>query len=209
MKKKYLMYAGVNLILGLCAIILYLPYTFKAFNISGFDWLNLAPDLFKANYYNVLIGFGAFVLIWLIMVNAVSIINYPNTAKTLFKSAVIVALILPLMYVLALKSEVVLKLWFKYFDKNIKTISCALVFTSCGLTLLGLLYNFTRRKHANLHHILQAFTMCALLILLVLSNGWCWQVTNIDKMFGLLMSLLAVYFPVSSLVLYMFRKVRY
>ena len=209
MKKKYLMYAAVNLIFGLCSIIFYLPYTIKAFNIPGFDWLNLAPELFGRNYDNVLIGFGAFILIWLIMINAVSIINYPNTAKTLFKSSVIVALILPIIYVLALRSELVLKLWLKYFDKNIKTISCALIFISCGLALLGLLYNFTRRKHANLHHIVQAFTMCVLLILLVMSNGWCWQVANVGKMFGLLMGVLAVYFPVSSLLLYLFRKIRY
>ena len=66
MKKKYSLYALGNLILGLCAIVLYLPYTFRAFKISGFDWLDVAPDLFKANYSNVLIGFGAFILLWLI-----------------------------------------------------------------------------------------------------------------------------------------------
>lgn len=209
MKKKYLMYAGVNLLLGLCSIILYLPYTFKAFNIFGFDWLNLAPDLFKNNYHNVLIGFGVFILIWLILINVISLINFPNIPKTLFKSSVIVALILPFIYVLALRSELVLKLWFKYFDKNIKTISCALIFISCGLALLGLLYNFTRRKHANLHHILQSITMCGLLVLLAVANGWCWQVVAVDKAFGLLMGVLAVYFPISSLILYLFRKIRY
>ncbi len=209
MKKKYLMYAAGNFILGLCAIILYLPYTFKAFNISGFDWLDLAPDLFKSNYHNVLIGFGVFILIWLILINAISLINFPNIPKTLFKSSIIVALILPLVYVLALRSEIVLEFWLKYFSKNIKTISCSLIFISCGLALLGLLYNFTRRKHANLHHILQAFTMCLLLILLVMSNGWCWQIAGVEKTFGLLMGLLAVYFPISSLVLYLFRKIRY
>lgn len=209
MKKKYSLYALGNLILGLCSIVLYLPYTFRVFKISGFDWLDIAPDLFKANYSNVLIGFGAFILLWIILVNAISIINYPNIAKTLFKTAVIVALILPLTYVLALRSELILKIWLKYFADNIKTMSSGLIFISCGLVVLGLLYNFTRRKRANLHHILQAIAMCALLILLVMANGWCWQIISMEKAFGLLMGLLAVYFPVSSLILYMFRNIRY
>ena len=72
MKKKYLTYAIGNLILGLCAIILYLPYTLKAFKISGFAWLDIAPDLFKGNYNDVLIGFGIFVLLWLILINVIS-----------------------------------------------------------------------------------------------------------------------------------------
>ena len=110
---------------------------------------------------------------------------------------------------MALKSDLILKIWLKLFANDIKTVSCTLIFVSCGLTVLGLLYNFTRRKRANLHHILQAITMCLLLILLVMANGWCWQIISMEKAFGLLMGLLAVYFPVSSLILYMFRNIRY
>ena len=209
MKKKYLMYSASNLIIGLCAIILYLPYTFRAFNISGFDWLDIAPDLFKSNYYNVLIGFGIFAIVWLILINTISLINYPNLPKTLFKLSVVVALSLPLMYVLAIRFDWALKFWLKNISKNIKTISYATMFISCGLAILGILYNITRRKHANFHHLLQAITMCAMLVLLVLLNGWCWHIGNIDKIFGLLMGVFAVYFPISSLVLYLFRKIRY
>ena len=45
---------------------------------------------------------------------------------------IIVALILPLVYVLALRSELVLKLWLKYFDKNITKVTIPKSVTRIG-----------------------------------------------------------------------------
>lgn len=207
-KKGYQTLAILNLLLGACAICLYVPYTIQAFNIKGLEWLNFAKDLLKNNYYNVLLYFGIFLLTWFIGLNLFSILSHFNVAKLAFKISVISALILPLIYVLALKYDEFLELWIKYIAPNIKVISYMFLCISIGSFALGLLFNFTKENRANIHHIVQALAMCVLLSLLIAINGWCGWSVNIVKLFGILMSLLAIYLPFSTLLLTICAKMR-
>ena len=210
MKKHYSTLSVLNFIFGICAIVLYLPYTITAFNLSGFTWLtDIATDMLKTNYFDTLIFFGIFILAWLIIGNILTISYRPNLPKILFKASAIVALILPMVYVTAMKFDWVLEIYKQYIAKNIKMVSLVSIAASVGLALMGLCSNFSRRNRANLHHILQAVVMCAVLVLLVVINGWCgWKVGGLDKLFGILMGLFAAYFPVSAIVLFMLRKTR-
>lgn len=207
-KKKYQIFAILNLILGACAICLYVPYTIQVFNIKGFNWLNFAKDLLKTNYYDVLLYFGIFLLMWFIILNLFSILSNFNVAKLAFKMAVISALILPLIYVLGLKYDEVLELWIKYIAPNIKMISYLFLCISIGSFALGLLFNFTKENRANIHHIVQALVMCILLSLLIAINGWCGWSVNTIKLFGILMSLFALYLPFATLLLTICAKMR-
>jgi len=211
-KKKYRLLAILNFIFGACAIALYLPYTFEAFNIKGMGWLNFAPDLFKSNYFDVLIYFGIFLLVWFIVTNALSLLSYVNMPKLAFKISIISALILPLIYVMALKFDFMLEFWIKSIAPNIKMISYIFACIAVGSFILGLVLNFTKENRANLHHILQALVMSILLILLIAVNGWCgWSIglSALLKLFGVLMGLFATYLPISSIVLFVCAKKRY
>lgn len=207
-KKRYRLLALLNLILGVCAICLYVPFTIQAFDIKGFGWLGFAEDLLKNNYYDVLIYFGIFLLIWFIVLNLFSILSHVNVAKLTFKISVISALILPLIYVLALKYDKVLDFWIKYIAPNIKIISYIVLCVAIGSVVLGLLFNFTKENRANIHLIMQALIMCILLSLLIAINGWCGWSVNIIKLFGILMSLFAIYLPFSALLLTICAKMR-
>ena len=210
MKKKYSTLSVFNFVFGVCAIMLYLPYTIKSFGLSGFDWFTkIAPNLLKEDYSKVLLYFGIALLAWIILVNAITLLNRPNLPKMLLKLSAISALLLPMMAVLCLKFEWALEFYIKNIAKNIKSISLILMGISCGLALLGLCFNFTRRNRANIYHILQAVTMCALLILMVAVYGWCgWNVKNTVKLYGVLIGLLAVYLPTSSVILFTLRNRR-
>lgn len=200
-KKKYLLLASLNFVLGICAICLYLPYTINALNIKGFGWLDFAKDILKNNYFNILVYFGMFLLVWFILLNIISLASRPNKPKTLFKISTIVALILPLIYVLALKNNAVLEFWINHVAENIKMICYVVLSVSWGLFALALIFNFTKRRKATFYHILQALAMCTLLTLFVAWNGWCgWSVDYI-KMFGFLMGILAIYLPISTIIL--------
>ena len=130
--------------------------------------------------------------------------------KLLFKISIISALMLPLIFVLASKFDWALKFWIKTIAPDIKMISYILICVSVGSFVLGLIFNFTKDSKANLHHILQALVMCALMVLLVAINGWCgWNVKNILKLFGVLMGLLAIYMPISSIIMLICAKKRY
>lgn len=209
MSKKYTLLLFFNFVLGFCAIILYLPYSLSAFNLKGFDWLNVAPDLLKSNYFNTLIYFGIFLLVWFICINAFSLLTHPNLPKTLFKLTSIISLILPLVYVLALKYNWALEFWIKNISKNVKMISYISLCVSWGTWLLALVFNFTKRHKANINHILQALIMCALLTLIVAVNGWCgWSISNPLKIYGVLMGLFAVYLPISAIIMFIGRHSR-
>jgi len=207
--KNYQALAFLNFIFGMISICLYLPYTIQAFNIKGFKWLDFAKDLLKSNYHNMLIYFGAFLLIWFIALTLISIINNVNLAKLSFKVSTILALLIPLVYVLALKNDWALEFWIKNIAPNVKMICYIALCVSVGLWGLGLIFNFTKENKANLHHILQALIMNVLLILLILIQGWCgWSVGNPLKIFGVLMGLFAIYLPISSFVLLICAKKR-
>lgn len=207
--KTYKILSVFNFMLGICAICLYLPYTFKSFNVKGFDWLDFAKDLFKNNYLNVLIYFGIFLLLWFIVLNLISIPYRINLPKFLLKISVVIALALPLIYVLSIKYNWALNFWIKNIAPNIKTICYVLLCSSVGCFVLGLICNFITRGKANFHHVLQAIVMCALLALIIAVNGWCgWKVDNVLKMFGVVMGLFAIYLPISSIVLIICRKSR-
>lgn len=210
MKNRYSTLSIFNFLFGICAIVLYLPYTISAFGWEGFDWLTkIAPELLSDKYFDVLIYFGIFILVWFIVTNVISLIYRPNLPKLLFKLSAVVALLLPMVYVLCMKYDWAIEFYIKNIAKNIKSISLILMGVSCGSAILGLCFNFSRRNRANFHYILQAIVMCALLVLLVAINGWCgWKVGDIVKLSGILMGLFAVYLPVSSVILFMLRKKR-
>ena len=210
MKNRYSTLSIFNFIFGICAIVLYLPYTISAFNLKGFSWLtDIAPDLLKDKYFDALIYFGIFILGWFIVINVLSLLSRPNLPKLLFKVSAISALLLPLITVLCFKFDWAMEFYVKNIAKNIKTISLAMMAISCGAAVLGLCSNFTRRNRANMHHILQAIVMCALLVLMVAVYGWCgWKVSEPSKVFGILMGLFAIYLPLSSIILFMLRKKR-
>ena len=207
MNKKYLTLSLINFLLGICAICLYLPYTLDAFNVQS-EWLNFAPDILKHNYADSLIYFGIFLLLWIILLNIVSILSHANKAKILFKLSSVIALILPLIYVLALKYDWALEFWANNIAKNIKMISSVLLCISFGSLIFGLVLNFTNKNHANLYHIIQAVFMCLTLALVVAVNGWCGWDVGVDKMFGLLMGTFAVYLPTSAVILFIIRNKR-
>lgn len=202
MKKKYLSLAIFNILLGLVAICLYLPYTLEAFNMAGFEWFKFVPNTLKGNYYDVLIYFGLFLLLFFIISNFITLLSKVNIPKFLCKITVVIALALPFMYILALKNDTILKLWLKTIVPNIKMITYIVICVSCGNFVLALIYNFTHKNRANLHHLLEALVMCALLILMAICYNWCgWEIKSTIKIYGVLIGLLAMYLPISSLVL--------
>ena len=210
MRKKYLKLAIVNFILGVCAICLYLPYTLEAFDMAGFEWFKFVPNMLKDNYYNVLIYFGVLLILWFILLNLIGILHHINLPKFLFKMSIIVALILPLMYVLALDNNFAFNFWIKNILPNIKTISYIFLGISCGTFVLGLIYNITRKNHANSHHIIEATVMCLLLVLMCIVNGWCgWNIDVTIKLYGIMIGLFALYLPISGVNLLFCKNKRY
>ena len=206
--KKYNSLAFFNLIFGVCAICLYLPYTLSAFNIKGFGWLDFAKNILKSKYFDVMVYFGIFLLIWIIALTVISLPCRINLSKLLFKLSTIVALALPLIYVLSIKYDFALEFWIKNIASNIKMISYVLLCVSGGCFILGIMFNFTRDGKANLHQILQALAMCVLLAVLIAVNGWCGWKVNVIKLFGVLMGVFAIYLPISSIVLMLCAKNR-
>ena len=208
-EKNYHALAFLNFIFGIISICLYLPYTIQSFNIKGFKWLNFAKDMLKENYQNALIYFGIFLLIWFIVITSISIINNISLSRMLFKLSAISSLLLPLVYVLALKYDWALEFWIKNIAPNVKMICYIVLSVSVGFSVLGLILNFTRENKANFHLILQSLIMNALLVLLILIQGWCgWSFGSQVKIFGILMGLFAIYLPISSFVLLICDKKR-
>ena len=209
MKKRYSQLAIWNILLAICAICLYLPYTLEAFDMPGFEWFKFVPDMLKTNYYDVLIYFGIILLLWFIGLNLITLLSHINLPKFLFKICIIVSLILPLIYVVALKNDSALNFWIKNIAPNIKTIAYVFLCVGWGTFILALIYNFTRKNHANLHHIIEALVMCVLLTLMIICNGWCgWNFDNIIKLHGVMVGLFAIYLPISVVILFICRNKR-
>lgn len=207
-KRGYLILSMLNFIFGVCAIFIYLPYTLEAFNIKGFGWIDYAKDVLNSDYYNALIYFGIFLLTWFIVLTFISLLSHINLPKLSFKLSTIIALILPLVFTLAIKNDKALEFWIKNIAPDVKMVSYIFLCVSWGTFGLGLVLNFIKDNRANLHIILQALTMCVLLTLVVAVNGWCGWSINLSKMFGILMALFAVYLPISSIVLIICTKKR-
>ena len=200
--KRYQMLAMLNFILGICAICLYLPYTIQAFSIKGFKWLNFAKDILKDKYLDVCIYFGIFLLAGFIILNLFSLFSHTNFSKIAFKISIISALVLPLVDILSIKYNWMLDFWIKSIAPNIKMISYILLCVAVGSFVLGLILNFTRKTRANVHIIVQALIMCCVIVLFIAVRGWCgWDISNIDKLFGILMSVFAIYLPISVILL--------
>ena len=149
----------------------------------------------------MLITFGIVLLVWIVGLTIVSLLSKPNVPKLILKVAVIAALALPLMDVLGLKYDWALEFWSENIIKNIKKISYILIIVACGSSVLGILFNFSKKHKSNLHHITQALVMSALLVLFVAVRGWCGWKIDLDimtKLYGVLMGLLAIYLPISA-----------
>lgn len=209
MKAKYSLLAVINFLLGACAICIYLPYTSDAFNIKGMSWLGFAKKLLKDNYYNVSIYLGIIILGWIIAVTLLTLFSRPNFAKLMFKLSAISSLIIPLVYVMALKYDFALEFWIKYIAPYVKMICYIFLSASVGSLLLAIVLNFTQRRRANLHLITQALAMLALFVLMLIVFGWCgWNIGATVKLFGVLMALMAVYLPLSIIILIICAKNR-
>ena len=203
-KQGYKTMAGLNFLLGVCAILLYTPYMLQAFDINASNWVKLGMDIFNENYFNVLVYFGMLLLVWILGVTIFSILARPNITKFMFKIAVIASLVLPLIYVLALKFDWAYDFWMKNLAEDIKTISYVFLIVACGSFFTGLLFNFSQKKKANFHHISQALVMCVLLVLFLAVNGWCgWEleVEFLTKVYGVLMGWFAIYLPISTFII--------
>ncbi|MFQ6724187.1 MAG: hypothetical protein ACLRFE_02510 [Clostridia bacterium] len=199
MKKQYITLAVFNFVLSIVVICLYLPYTFEAFNMSGFDFME---NILKDKYYDTLILFGIFLLSFIIVYNLSTMWFKSNLPKTIFKLTSVVALTLPLMYVLALRFDFMFKFWLKVIMPNIKMISYIIMLMAIGSFILGVIYNTTKRNNASLHIVVQTLFMCLLLILMIVVNNWCgFNVQNVVKLYGLLVGLFAIYLPLQGIIL--------
>ncbi|MBQ3502475.1 MAG: hypothetical protein IJA72_02310 [Clostridia bacterium] len=210
-KQGYKAMAGINLLLGLGAIFLYLPYMLQAFNIDATKLIKVGVDLFEKNYFDVLIVYGIILLVWIVGLTILSFLSHPNVPKLILKVAVLSALALPLMYVLALKYDWAIEFWIKNINENIKMISYILIIVSSGSFVLGVIFNFSKKHKANIHQIIQALVMCVLVILFVAVQGWCGWKIDIDlltKLYGVLMGLFAIYLPLSVITLLISSKQR-
>ena len=207
MTKGYKLLAFISLLLGALAVVLYLPYTFNAFGVNCKSWFELSQDILKEEYFNVLIYVGIGLLGLIIVFNLVSIFKRPNISKICFKISTIIALLLPILFVMALnidKFEWAWKFWVEHISKNLKTYSYIAIGASAGLFIVGIIRNFTADNKAGFHHIFKTIFMIALLILMAYCYGWCnWtiNVNVIDKIYGLLIGWLAIYLVLSTFVL--------
>ena len=177
--------------------------------MAGFEWFKFVPNTLKGNYYNVLIYFGIALLLWFIILNLITILSRVNFPKFLCKITVILSLILPLMYILALKNTQILKFWIKTIVPNIKMIAYVVLCVSWGNFALALIYNFTHDNRTNLYHLVETLVMCTLLTLMIACYGWCgWTINSTVKIYGILIGLFAMYLPISAIILFVCRNKR-
>lgn len=207
MTKQYKLLAVISLLLGAVAVILYLPYTFDAFGVNCNSWFELSQDILKQEYFNVLTYVGVGLLGLIIVFNLISIFKRPNIAKICFKVCTIIALLLPIVFVMALnidKFNWAREFWVEYIAKNLKTYAYIAIGASAGLFIVALVRNFTADSKANFHHIFKALMMIALLVMMAYCFNWCkWTINAniINKIYGILIGWLAIYFVLSAVVL--------
>lgn len=195
-----------NLLLGLVSIVLYLPYFFEAFNMNVNGWMNVTHKLLKNNYSNILTVFGVFLLAYIVILNLASIFSCKGLSGFSLRLTAILSLPLVLLYALALQFDAVLSFWIKCIAPNIKMISLVLAIISVGLLVLGVLSCITKRRKINFYLLLQAIAMCSLLMVLILMNGWLGLDINAVKGFGILLAVLPIYLPASSILLMLYRR---
>lgn len=205
--KGYKFLTIISLLLGAGTVFMYLPYTLTAFDVNCDKWFETTIEMFKNDYFNTLIYFGIALLSLVIIFNIVSIIKRPNIAKTCFKLSVVVALVLPLLCVMAFNVgdwKWAYDFWVDNIAKNIKTYAYIALGISGGLFILGLARNFTADIKVNFHYIFKSLMMITLLVLMIYAFGWCeWNVDAkvLLKVSGLLVGWLAIYFPLSAIIL--------
>ncbi len=208
-KSRYGLRALVNLLLGVGAIFFYTPYVLNAFNIKTEAWSKMLVKLLGDNYFNIMIWFGLVLMGYIVIFNIATILSKANGAKLSFKLTSVVSLLLPIVYVGALKYNAILELWIKAFAPNVKTIGLGFLVASFGLLFLGIFTSVKKHIKVNFYYLLQAIFMCALLTLLVSVNNWCGWDVNPTKAFGMLMSIMSVYLMASSIILFIFAKNNY
>ncbi len=212
MGKQYKLLAFASLLLGALAVMVYLPYTFEGFGVNCFKWIKITTDLFKEDYFKMLIYIGTGLLGLVIVFNLISLFKRPNISKICFKLSTIVALILPLLFVMSLNIvewKWAWEFWVENISTNIKTYAYIAMGVSAGLFIIGLVRNFTAENKATFHHIFKNLMMVALLAIMAYVYSWCgWTINanTIGKIYGLLMGWLAIYFPVSTIVLLLCAK---
>ncbi len=200
-KKRCMLLAFVNLILGGIGAFIYLPYFFEAFNMNVAGWSNAIHRLLSENYSKLLIWFGIILLAYIIITKIITMLSSKNLSCLCFKLSSIIALLLPLLYVMALQFDSILELWIKHIASNIKTISLIAAIISCGLLLLGIISSITRNRKLNIYLLIQSIAMCTLLVLLVSINSWVGWTINTIKGFGMLMAICPVYLLISVIIL--------
>ena len=200
-KKRCMLIALINLILGGISALVYLPHFFESFNIRVDGWSNAASKLLSNNQHDVLILLGIILLSYIIITNLITILFSRSLSCLCFKLSSIIALLLPLAYVFALQYNSILELWIKYIAPNIKTISLVAVIISCGLLLLGIISSITQNRKLNIYLLMQSIAVCATEVLLVSVNGWLGWTVNAIKGFGVLTAILPIYLLISAVIL--------
>lgn len=200
-KKRCMLIALINLILGGISAVVYLPYFFESFNIRVDGWSNAVSKLLANNQHDVLILLGIMLLSYIIITNLITILFSKNLSSLCFRLSSIIALLLPLAYVLALQFNSMLELWIKYVAANVKTISLIVVVISCGLLLLGIISSITKNRKLSIYLLMQTIAMCAIEILLISVNGWLGWTVNAIKGFGILTAIFPVYLLTSVVIL--------
>lgn len=201
-KKRYILMACFNLLIGIFSAFIYLPYFLKAFNIKCDGWVRVCEDLFKSHYMDVLMYFGLGILIWIVFVNVVSFFFQPSCPKLSFKATTLVSLALPILYVAALNFNPALKFWSKFVAPHLKLVAYICVACSVGFFGLGFLLNIVSEKKSNFHNIFQALATVMVNLMLILTNDWCgWRFWQTGKWFGLLMLAMPIYYIFSPIML--------
>lgn len=218
MKKKYPQLAIINLLLAVGVIYLFFPYIIETFKLYKYDWTKYVSKILIKDYYKPSYYVATGLLIWIAGLNLLTMLIRINVPKFLFKTNILIALGLPLIYMLAIKNSTIANFWSKTIFPNMSMILTVLLCVCWGNWILGLVYNFTHKKRANLHHIVETLFMCFLLTLMILSDAWTggivggyWSegyIVFTEKAYCIIMGLFALYLPISSLVLYTCRNNR-
>ena len=204
-KTGYRMLGVINFIVALLTGFIYMPIALQHFGLNTSVWIDITQDILKSNYEQVLVYIGLIILVATAVLNLISMIYKTNSAKICFKISIIVALILPIIFVSAMEFEWAFKFWINNIASDIKMWASILIIVSLGMFGLGLIFNFIRQKRANFHHIIEAIGMCCLLIFVAGAYNWCgWG--NVDKMQGMMTLWIPVYLLLSAFVLFICSK---
>lgn len=201
-KKRYVLMAVFNFLIGIFSAFLYLPDFFKAFNMDCSGWVEYCQKLFGNHYMDVLMYFGLGILVWIVFVNVVSFFFQPNLPKLSFKATTMFSLALPILYVSALNFNPALKFWSNIIAPHLKLTAYICVAFSVGFFGLGFLLNIVSEKKSNFHNVFQALATVMVNLTLILTEDWCgWRFWQTGKWFGLLMLAMPLYYTFSPIML--------